>query len=76
MIIVDKFNCGCRATEEDGDGNYVALKRQDVDHDGWKNVIHYATYCEGCYEEAVADREVAMTEEEEREWLLDTCGYD
>jgi hypothetical protein len=50
----------------------VALKRQDVDHDGWKNVIHYATYCEGCYEEAVADREVAMTEEEEMEWLLDS----
>lgn len=71
MIIVDKFNCGCRATEEDGDGNYVALKVQDVDCDGWKNVIHYVTYCNACYKQAVESGCVAMTEEEEMEWLLD-----
>ncbi len=67
-----QFTCGHWATDDEDWGRLVALKRQDVDHEGWKNVIHYATYCEGCYEEAVADREVAMTEEEEMEWLLDS----
>lgn len=69
MIIVDKFDCGCRATEDDGDGNYVALKRQIVDHSGWKNVIHYAEYCNGCYMQAVESGCVAMTDEEEIAWI-------
>lgn len=73
MIIVDKFDCGCRATEDDGDGNYVALKTQDsaasVSHSGWKNVIHYVEYCNDCYKQAVESGCVAMTEEEEMNWL-------
>ena len=64
-----QFTCGHWATDIDDCGNYVALKRQDVDCDGWKNVIHYATYCDECYEEALAEGCVAMTEEEEINWL-------
>jgi acyl-CoA thioesterase FadM len=64
-----QFSCGHWATNSEDIGIPVALKRQDIDRDGWKNVIHYATYCERCYEEAVADHEVAMTEEEEMNWL-------
>ena len=64
-----QFTCGHWATDDEDCGRLVALKRQDVDRDGWKNVIHYVAYCEGCYEDAVADHEVAMTEEEEMNWL-------
>ncbi len=64
-----QFTCGHWATDDEDCGRLVALKRQDVDHDGWKNVIHYATYCEVCYKGAVAGHDVAMTEEEEMEWL-------
>lgn len=64
-----QFTCGHWATDDDDCGNFVALKRQDVDHDGWKNVIHYVTYCDECYEEALAEGCVAMNEEEEMEWL-------
>lgn len=68
-----QFTCGHWATDDDDWGRLVALKRQDSaasgGHDGWKNVIHYVTYCKGCYEEALADGCVAMTEEEEMEWL-------
>lgn len=64
-----QFTCSHWATDDDDVGNFVALKRQDVDEDGWKNVIHYATYCDECYEEALAEGCVAMTEEEEINWL-------
>lgn len=70
MIIVGKFSCGCPATEDDGEGNDVSLKTQGIDEDGWKNVIHYATYCDECYEQAVESGCVATTEEEEMTWLM------
>ncbi len=64
-----QFTCSHWATDDDDCGGLVALKRQDVDNDGWKNVIHYATYCDECYMQAVEAGCVAMTEEEEMEWL-------
>lgn len=70
MIIVGKFSCGCPATEDDGEGNDVSLKTQGIDEDGWKNVIHYATYCDDCYKQAIKAGCVAMTEEEEMNWLM------
>lgn len=65
-----QFTCGHWATDIDDCGNYVALKRQDVDCDGWKNVIHYVTYCDDCYKQAIEAGCVAMTEEEEMNWLM------
>ena len=65
-----QFTCSHWATDDEDWGRLVALKRQDVDHDGWKNVIHYATYCDECYEEALAEGCVAMTGEEEMNWLM------
>lgn len=64
-----QFTCGHWATDIDDWGRLVALKRQDVDHDGWKNVIHYATYCDDCYKQVIETGCVAMTEEEEMGWL-------
>lgn len=64
-----QFTCGHWATDEDDWGRLIALKRQDVDHDGWKNVIHYVTYCNGCYMQAVEAGCVAMTEEEDMNWV-------
>lgn len=71
MIIIGKFSCGCPATEDDGEGNYVALKAQGIDkyNGGYMNVIHYATYCNDCYKQAVEAGCVAMTDEEEMSWL-------
>jgi hypothetical protein len=65
-----QFTCGHWATDDEDWGRLVALKRQDVDNDGWKNVIHYATYCDECYMQAVEAGCVAMTEEEEMNWLM------
>lgn len=71
MIIIGKFSCGCPATEDDGEGNYVALKAQGIDEydGGYMNVIHYATYCNDCYKQAVESGCVAMTDEEEMNWI-------
>lgn len=71
MIIIGKFSCGCPATEDDGEGNYVALKAQGIDEydGGYMNVIHYATYCNDCYKQAVEAGCVAMTDEEEMNWI-------
>jgi len=71
MIIIGKFSCGCPATEEDGEGNYVSLKTQGVDeyNGGYMNVLHYATYCNDCYKQAVEAGCVAMTDEEEMNWI-------
>ena len=65
-----QFTCGHWATDDEDWGRLVALKRQDVDHDGWKNVIHYVTYCDECYMQAAEAGCVAMTEEEEMNWLM------
>lgn len=65
-----QFTCGHWATDDDDWGRLVALKRQDVDEDGWKNVIHYVTYCDECYMQAAEAGCVAMTEEEEMNWLM------
>ena len=64
-----QFTCGHWATDIDDCGNYVALKRQDVDCDGWKNVIHYATYCDGCFKKAFENGE-ALHSYEEMTWLI------
>lgn len=64
-----QFTCGHWATDDDDVGNYVALKRQDVDHDGWKNVIHYATYCDDCFKKAFENGE-ALHSYEEMTWLM------
>ena len=71
MIIIGKFSCGCPATEDDGEGNYVALKAQGIDeyNGGYMNVLHYATYCNDCYKQAVEAGCVAMTDEEEMNWI-------
>ena len=64
-----QFTCGQWATDIDDCGNYVALKRQDVDEDGWKNVIHYATYCDDCFKKAFKNGE-ALHSYEEMTWLM------
>lgn len=64
-----QFSCGHWATDDDDWGRLVALKRQDVDCDGWMNVIHYATYCSLCYADACLNDEVLFSEEEEMNWL-------
>jgi len=62
-----QFTCGHWATDIDDCGNFVALKRQDVDNDGWKNVIHYVTYCDDCFKRAFEDGE-ALHSYEEMAW--------
>lgn len=66
-----QFSCGHWATDSEDIGILVALKRQDVDEEngGYKNVIHYATYCENCRYRAWYDGELLMNEEEEMNWL-------
>jgi hypothetical protein len=64
-----QFSCGHWATDSEDIGVSVALKRQDVDEDGWKNVIHYATYCANCRYRVWYDGELLMNEEEEMNWL-------
>ena len=69
MIIIDKFDCSHWATDDDPEGILVALKRQAADEDGWKNVIHYATYCSACHAKAYVNNELLLNDEEEMNWL-------
>ena len=66
-----QFSCGHWATDSEDIGVPVSLKTQGIDeyNGGYMNVIHYATYCNDCYKQAVEVGCVAMTDEEEMNWL-------
>lgn len=71
MIIIGKFDCGCPATEDDGEGNDTPLKTYTIDKETGrrKNTVRYSLYCNDCYKQAVEAGCVAMTDEEEIAWI-------